>query len=325
MSEADLLAAAAAELYSADPDEFVQRRSALVSRAREAGQAAAGRRIAALRKPTRSAWVVNQLARSDPGVASELVSLGEELRTAQRSLDGEAIRELSRQRRQLVEDLVRRALELSGQHSPSAALREEVSGTLSAAVADPEVAGQFAAGTLERAAHHEGFGLAGPPVLTLVPPPDGDEPADRQSRGARSRSAGPATRRGPGRIARQTERSAAEQETRAGAEPARAERQRRRQDEARAEAERAAAERERRRRDALAEAESQAADAEQAAATATTAEEEQEATVRELEQQLAQARLLLADVRQRARRARAGQRRARQAADRLRGNGPSGR
>jgi len=296
----DLLADAVAELYSADPDEFVRRRSALVSRAREAGQAAAARRIAGLRKPTRSAWVVNQLARSDPGVASELSRLGEELRSAQRSLDGEAIRELSRRRRQLVEDLVRRALEVSGQHSPAAALRDEVTATLSAAVADPDVAGQLAAGTLERAAHHEGFGPAGPPVLALVPP-SADEPADTRGAGRRRR------------------------QTLAGAGQARAERERQRQDEARAEAEQAAADRERRRRDALAEAERAAQDADRAAATATHAEQEQEATVRQLEEQLAEARLRLTDIRQRARRSRAGQRRARQAADRLRGDRRGGR
>jgi hypothetical protein len=163
---ADLVEAAVAELYSADPDEFVERRGVLAARARAAGDAAAAKRIAALRKPTRSAWVVNQLARSAPGAVSGLAGLGEQLREAQRSSDGEALRALSQRRHQLVGTLVRQALAVTGQHSPSAALRDEVTATLGAAVADPQVAGQLAAGTLDRAVHREGFGPAG--VLTVV-------------------------------------------------------------------------------------------------------------------------------------------------------------
>lgn len=284
MTGADLMGDAIAELYSADPDEFVQRRGALVARAREAGQAATARQIGALRKPTRSAWVVNQLVRSAPGVASDLSRLGEELAAAQRSLDGEAIRELSQRRRQLVEDLVRQALEVSGQKAPPAALRDEVAATLSAAVADPQVAEQLAAGTLERPAHREGFGPASPPQLSLVPPlPEDESTVPRRGKPA------------PGRASRRP----------SAPSPAR-------------EAELAGAERERRRHDALAEAERQAADAGRAADAATTAEQQQEAAVRQLEEQLAQARLRLADVRQQARRARARQRSAQQALGRLR-------
>lgn len=297
MTATDLLADAIAELYSADPDEFVQRRGVLVSRAREAGQTAVAKRIAGLRKPTRSAWVVNQLVRSDPGVIDGLSDLGEELRSAQRSLDGQAIRELSRRRRQLVEDLVRQALEVSGQHSPPATLRDEVTATLGAAVADPEVAAKLAAGTLERAAHHEGFGPAGPPVLSLVPPlAEGaeDRPAARRGQGRAPRPARPAARRpGPAPAPEPGPVAAADAATQA--EQARAERERR-----------------------LAEAERLAADADSAADAATTTEQEQESAVRRLEEQLAQARVRLADVRQQARRARAGQRRAQQALDRLR-------
>ena len=52
MTDGDLLGEAVAELYSSDPDEFVERRGALVARGREAGQAPAAKQIAALRKPT---------------------------------------------------------------------------------------------------------------------------------------------------------------------------------------------------------------------------------------------------------------------------------
>jgi len=168
-----LLPDAVAELYSSDPDEFVQRRGLLAARARAAGQAPVAKRIGGLRKPTRSAWVVNQLVRADPRVASELAGLGDELRAAQGSLDGEAIRDLSVRRRQLIEALARQAFTVSGQHSPAAGLRDEVTATLGAALADPKVAEQLAAGTLERAVRGEGFGPSGEPALTLVTSPGG--------------------------------------------------------------------------------------------------------------------------------------------------------
>jgi DNA repair exonuclease SbcCD ATPase subunit len=208
---------AVAELYSSDPDEFVQRRGALVARARAAGQAPVARQIAGLRKPTRSAWIVNQLVRAVPGVTSELASLGDELRAAQGSLDGEALRELSRRRRELVESLVRQAF--SGQPTPPAGLRDEVTATLGAALADPQVAGQL--GTLARPVYSEGF--AGPPGL---PRPSRSQPARR------ARPAPP-----PAGQAR-AERERAERER---AERERAERERRRRA-ALAEAEQAAAE-----------------------------------------------------------------------------------
>jgi hypothetical protein len=293
MSDRDLVREAAAELYTADPEDFVERRKALVANARAAGQAVAAKQIAGLRKPTRSAWIVNQLSRADPGAAAELSSLGEELRAAQGSLDGAAIRQLSGRRRELIDSLARRAFRASGQPAPPAGIRDEVTATLGAALADPGVAEQLAAGTLERAAHPEGFGpaapgepgeptalgeAAGPPVLTLVK-------GSGDGRTARAPSAGPAH---PARPAEPT------------ADQVRAEQERRRQAE-------------------LADAERTAAVASEAADAATAAEHEAEAMVQSLEEQLADARSALADARGQARRARARQRSTSQALDRLRG------
>jgi hypothetical protein len=130
VSDGDLARDAAAELYSADPDDFVERRGVLAAEARAAGDAQAAKRIAALRKPTRSAWVLNQLSRAEPGVTGQLELLGEELRAAQQSLDGTAIRELSVRRRKLIGALARRAFAACGLQSPPAALRDEVTATL---------------------------------------------------------------------------------------------------------------------------------------------------------------------------------------------------
>jgi hypothetical protein len=191
MTDGDLLRDAVAELYSSDPDEFVERRGTLVARAREAGQAPAAKQIAALRKPTRSAWVVNKLVRADPGVTGELASLGEELRAAQGSLDGPAIRELSQRRRELMESLARRAFTVVGVPAPAAGIRDEVTATLGAALADPQFADTLAAGALVRPVQAEGFGQVGRPALTLV---KGAGRAPRAKAGAPAR---PAARAAP--------------------------------------------------------------------------------------------------------------------------------
>ena len=101
----DLLEDAKAELYEADPDGFTARRAELADSARAAGQPAVAKQIAGLRKPTRSAWVVNRLVRSDPEVRTRLDALGADLRAA---ADGARLRELTTARSRLVDELTRR-------------------------------------------------------------------------------------------------------------------------------------------------------------------------------------------------------------------------
>ncbi len=165
----DLLADAVAELYEADPDGFTGRRAELAAAARDAGEPATAKQITALRKPTRSAWVVNRLVRSDPEVTSRLDALAADLRAAAGSADGGRIRELTAARSRLVDELTRSALRVSGLPAPPAALREEVTATLDAAIADPEVAASL--GTLVRAAQWSGFGLDSFPGGTPAPAP----------------------------------------------------------------------------------------------------------------------------------------------------------
>jgi hypothetical protein len=161
----DLLADAVAELYGRDPDDFTPRRQELAAAAREAGQSAAAKQISGLRKPTRSAWMVNQLVRADSQAAPRLASLAAELRDG--ASDGARIRELTTARGRLVDELTRQALQ--DLPAPPAALREEVAATLDAAIADPEVAANL--GTLVRAAHWAGFGLAPLPASAPAPRP----------------------------------------------------------------------------------------------------------------------------------------------------------
>ena len=163
----DLLADAKAELYQGDPDEFMPRRAELVAQAREAGEPDVAKQIGTLRKPTRSAWVVNRLVRADPEVTARLAELAAELRDAGASMDGGRIRELTAARARLVDELTRQAFD--DLPAPPAAVREEVTATFDAALADPEVAASL--GTLVRAAQYAGFGLPIPGDAPAPPPP----------------------------------------------------------------------------------------------------------------------------------------------------------
>jgi len=303
VSTDDLLRAAADELYAADLDSFTERRKELAAGARAAGEPAVAKEIAALRKPTRSAWAVNRLVRADPTVPERLATLAGDLRAAEAALDGHRIRELSQARRELVDALVRQALDMTGESAPPAALQEEATIIFGAALADPQVAAQLAAGTLVRAEQRAGFG-PGFPALTLAP-----SPAPRPA-GQAAPARAPAAKRAASPEARAAAAEAKAQ-ARAEAVAAAAEAKQRA-------AEAAAAEAERERRRALAEAEQAVADASRAVHAATAAVQDRQAAVRRIEEQLTEAREAFAEARVDARQAESAERRAQQALDRLR-------
>lgn len=186
-------------LYAADPGEFVGLRKELSSEAKQAGDAALAKRIAALRKPTAAASIVNRFALADDTVAPRVRELGDRLRRAQGDpggIDTDLLRELTTQRRKLVHDLSAAALDAGGS-SPGAAVRDEVQQTLDAAVADPDVADRL--GRLTHAEQWSGFGT----VAVL-------DPAPRPARGGKAPTKQPA----PARPRRARGPSAAEQSLR---------------------------------------------------------------------------------------------------------------
>ncbi|SDU99934.1 hypothetical protein SAMN04488544_3237 [Microlunatus sagamiharensis] len=154
------LEAAARELYALAPEEFVAARTRLVREARATKDRALATEIGALRKPTRTAWLVNALARDDPDAVDALIGLGDELRTAQEARDGAALRALSARRRTAIDALVRRAAALGEEagQPPTEATTNEVAQTLQAALGDPGVATQVREGRLAGAAVYGGFG-----------------------------------------------------------------------------------------------------------------------------------------------------------------------
>jgi hypothetical protein len=146
------------ELYGLHPDDFTKARDAA---ARAASDSATTKAIKALRKPTASAYAVNRLVRDRADEVDELLALGDDLRTAMAGRGGD-VRELTEQRRALVRDLVDSEL--------SAAVQADVTATLEAATADPELAAAVRSGRLIRPLRYAGFGAL-PDVTEAVATP----------------------------------------------------------------------------------------------------------------------------------------------------------
>src|SRR4029450_2343372 len=193
------------ELYVLPPADFVNARNELVRQARAAGSRDVAERLRQLRRPTRSAWLVNLLA-SDSGAMQRLSALGRELRDAQTGLARTELRNLAEQRRQLIADL----LDRTKAHAAEAGVRltptvlSEVEATLQAALVDLAGALTIRNGRLVRPLSHSGFGprprLNGPQARSTVElrpvevpteataeieqPPAQDELEDRRQRRA---------------------------------------------------------------------------------------------------------------------------------------------
>ncbi len=181
--------AIAGELYRADPDEFVTLRTAAVQQARAAGERALATATAALKRPTRSAWLVNLLVGSDDTVTPRLGRLAAELAAAHGAADLPRLRALTTERSRLVDTLTRQAVALGVEAGYLAAEsgRAEVAATLSAAIADPAALEQVRGGRLVKPLAYAGFRLpmtVGTVAAELSEPPT-KAPAQTPDDGAR--------------------------------------------------------------------------------------------------------------------------------------------
>jgi hypothetical protein len=158
-SPEELVGQAADELYGLPPEEFTAARDEKVRAARDDGDRPLAAAIGRLRKPTVTAWVLNLLVRAQPEVGDQLIELGADLRQAQETLSGPALKELGAQRQKLVAALVRSARRIAAGegHQVTQATSFELEQTLHAALADPAVASQVAAGRLVRATSRTGL------------------------------------------------------------------------------------------------------------------------------------------------------------------------
>lgn len=159
----------AEQLYGLHPDAFVPARDDAVAEARQAGDRDLARGIARLRRPTRAAWLANLLARERAEQLDGLLALAGDLATAQRTLDGGALRALSAQRSRLVAAMAREGGRLAAQAGDSAteSVVRDLSGILDAALADPAIAAEVRSGRLTRTVSYSGFG---PGPGSPVPP-----------------------------------------------------------------------------------------------------------------------------------------------------------
>lgn len=155
-------------LYRLRPEEFTARRNELAAAAKKHGDVLAAKAIAAARRPTTAAWVVNLLVLTDATARPKLTDLHASLRDAHAAMDGQRIRELSTSQRLLVQDLTRAGFAAAELPDPTAALRDDVTATLQAAIADPEVTARL--GRLSRAEEWSGFGDFGASSAVITRP-----------------------------------------------------------------------------------------------------------------------------------------------------------
>jgi hypothetical protein len=170
-------------LYWVPPDAFTAERTKLAKAAKQRGDAAAAKRISAARKPTTAAWIVNRLTIADQQTQTRIAELGETLRAAHAAMDGAQIRELSARQHTLIDELTRAAIATAEIKAPSSALRDDIAGTLQAAVADPDVRGRL--GRLAKAERWSGFGEFGdaaPVSPTARAPRQGASPKPKPQR-----------------------------------------------------------------------------------------------------------------------------------------------
>ncbi len=159
--------------------------------------------VKTLKKPTVAAWVVNMLVRHETEQVDQVLAVGAALRDAAQSLDGKELRELTKQRRQLTAAVTTRARGVAGTLGTKVtqAVADQVEGTLTAAMLDPDCAkalrsgllithlsatgvGESAAGAAVALPDALGFAAtsappvaespAGRPDLKVVPDPDAD-------------------------------------------------------------------------------------------------------------------------------------------------------
>jgi hypothetical protein len=155
------------ELFHGPLEEFTAARNELAKSLRSDGEAEAADWVKGLQKPTRAAWLVNQLAVRKPKEVTGLLEVGEELRAAQEEMlagatDREKLREVASREREAIDALVGTAEAIGREHGVGSQILDRVGETLQAATSDPEVAEAIEKGRLLREQRASGIGLVGP-------------------------------------------------------------------------------------------------------------------------------------------------------------------
>ena len=175
MSSAELLEVAD-RVYAAPPADFVAARDAEAKACADKELAA---QVKALKKPSLAAWAVNLLVRREGAQIDQVLGLAESLRAAAASLDGEELRTLTRQRRQLTAALTSTARDLVREHDVrlTAALADQVEGMLTAAMLDPVAAAVLRSGLVVTAFTSTGVSELDVAAVCAVPDATGHQAA----------------------------------------------------------------------------------------------------------------------------------------------------
>lgn len=135
----DELTSIADRLYAVSVEGFTAARNTAAS---ESGDKTLAAQVKKLKKPSVAAWAVNLLVRREGDQIDSVLGLADSLRAAAEALDGDELRALTRQRRQLTTALASSARSLA--HEAGVRLTgpvvEQVEGMLTAAMLDPVAA-----------------------------------------------------------------------------------------------------------------------------------------------------------------------------------------
>jgi predicted nucleic acid-binding Zn-ribbon protein len=140
----------AGRLYGGMPGDFTPERTTAEKAARADGDRELAAALKNLKKPSVGAWAVNLLVRREAEQIDQVLALAESLRAAAEALDGEELRALTRQRRQLTSALTTRARQLALELGSrlTQAVADQVEGTLNAAMLDAGAADAVRTGLL---------------------------------------------------------------------------------------------------------------------------------------------------------------------------------
>jgi len=154
-------------LFGGPLEEFTAARNELAKSLRADGEAEAADWVKALQKPSRAAWLVDQLAVRKSKEVGELLEIGGRLRAAQEEMlagatDREKLREAARREQEAIDSLLGTAEAIGREHGVGQQILTRVGETLQAASSDPEVAEAIRLGRLSREQRAASIGLVGP-------------------------------------------------------------------------------------------------------------------------------------------------------------------
>jgi hypothetical protein len=263
------------DLYGLPLERFVPERTALVKALRAEKRTSEAAEVAKLPKPSRAAWAVNQVVRTQKRTVLELFDAGDSLQQAQADViggrgDAKQLRVAADRERAAVKQLTEaaRGLLSADGHALTAATLDRVSETLHAAALDEGARHQVERACLERELRHVGLGEAGAPTTSPTPSRSRRSPRAKHDDEVAERAA-----------AKQAARERAEQLTAARQAEAEARRTAGRA----ARAQQVAEERRDRAADALAEADDAVAQARERAGQAARAHQLAEQTLKRLQ------------------------------------------